>query len=304
MTENGHRWNLEHGHQRASVVQRGGALQSYSVNGFDLVDGFDDDEQPPAFNGAVLAPWPNRIRDGRWSWNGRQLQLPITEPATRSALHGLVSDVLWQAVSVATDSVTLSAPIAASAGYPFELRVTVTWSLSGDGLGCRLGAVNTGAEPAPFGVATHPFFRLPEARVDDLELLLPAGQWLETDANLLPVALRATSGTELDFTEPRALGSLRLDTAFTAVAPNVDGVGAAVLLSGGSAVTIWAEPDFPWWQVYTSDYFEPGSDRLRRSLAVEAMTCGPDAFNSGADLIVLEPGVAWSAAWGVRAELR
>ncbi|MEO6503495.1 MAG: aldose 1-epimerase family protein [Jatrophihabitantaceae bacterium] len=303
MTVNGHRWDLEHGGQRASVVQRGGALRSYSVNGVELVDGFADDEKPPAFNGAVLAPWPNRIRDGRWTWRGRQHQLPITEPSTGSALHGLVSDVLWQLEAAEPDGVTLSVAIAPSAGYPFELRVTVTWSLSADGLRCELGALNTGAEPAPFGVATHPFFRLPDARVDDLELGLPAGQWLETDSNLLPVALRQTSGTELDFTEPRSLRGLRLDTAFTAVSPDFDGVSTAVLSSRGSALAIWAEADFCWWQVYTSDYFEPGSERLRRSLAVEAMTCGPDAFNSGMDLITLEPGVAWSATWGVRAQL-
>jgi aldose 1-epimerase len=303
MTVNGQRWNLERGNQRASVVQRGGALQTYSVDGVDLVDGFADDELTTTYNGAVLAPWPNRIRNGRWTWNGHQYQLPITEPGTGTALHGLVSDVLWQLDSADADAVTLSVDIAPSAGYPFELAVTVTWSLSDDGLRCRLGAVNTGLEAAPFGVATHPFFRLPDARVDDLDLLLPAGQWLETDSNLLPVALRPTANTELDFTETRPLGSLRLDTAFTAVTPDKQGIGAAVLSSRGSTVTIWAEPDFTWWQVYTSDYFEPDSDRLRRSLAVEAMTCGPDAFNSGADLIVLQPGVPWSAAWGVRPQL-
>ncbi|HEX8093944.1 aldose 1-epimerase family protein [Jatrophihabitans sp.] len=303
MTINGQRWDLEYGAQRASVVQRGGALQTYTVDGIDIVDGFADDELPPAFNGAVLAPWPNRIRDGRWTWNGQQYQLPVTEPSTGAALHGLVSDVLWQADSVGTDAVTLSVPIAPSAGYPFELRVTVTWSLSADGLRCQLGALNTGLESAPFGVATHPFFRLPGARVDDLDLTLPAGQWLETDSNLLPVALRPTGNSELDFTEPRPLGGLRLDTAFTAVMPDFHVISSAVLTCRGSAVTIWAEPDFTWWQIYTSDYFEPDSERLRRGLAVEAMTCGPDAFNSGADLIVLEPGVPWSAGWGVRAQL-
>jgi aldose 1-epimerase len=303
MTINGQRWDLQHGGQRASVVQRGGALQSYSVDGMDIVDGFADDELPPAFNGAVLAPWPNRIRGGRWAWRGRQYQLPITEPKTGSALHGLVSDVLWQADWVTADAVTLSVPIEPSAGYPFQLRITVIWSLSADGLRCHLGALNTGTEPAPFGVATHPFFRLADSRVDDLDLVLPAGQWLETDSTLLPVALRPTENSELDFTEPRPLGALRLDTAFTAVTPDFSGVSEAVLTSRGSAVTIWAEPDFTWWQVYTSDYFEPGSERFRRSLAVEAMTCGPDAFNSGADLIVLEPGVPWSAGWGVRVQL-
>lgn len=303
MTVNRQRWNLEHGDQRASVVQRGGALQNYSVAGLEIVDGFADDERPPAFNGAVLAPWPNRIRDGRWSWRGRSHQLPITEPRTGSALHGLVSDVLWQPDSVAPDAVTLGVGIEPTAGYPFPLRLSVTWSLSEDGLNCRLGALNTGTEAAPFGVATHPFFHLPGARVDDLELRLPAGQWLQTDATLLPVALRPAAGTDHDFTEPRSLRGARLDTAFTAVGPDFEGISTAVLSAGDSAVTIWAEPDFTWWQVYTSDYFEPGSDRLRRSLAVEAMTCGPDAFNSGADLIVLEPGIAWSGAWGVRARL-
>jgi aldose 1-epimerase len=303
MTINGQRWDLEHRTQRASVVQRGGALQSYSVDGIDIVDGFADDELPPAFNGAVLAPWPNRIRDGRWTRNGRQHQLPITEPKTGAALHGLVSDVLWQPDSVGPDTVTLAVPIEPSAGYPFQLRVTVTWSLSADGLRCQLGALNTDSEPAPFGVATHPFFRLPDARVDDLDLLLPAGQWLETDSNLLPVALRPTAGSEVDFTEPRTLGGLRLDTAFTAVTPDFSGISEAVLSSRGSTVAIWAEPDFTWWQVYTSDYFEPDSERFRRSLAVEAMTCAPDAFNSGADLIVLEPGAPWSASWGVRPQL-
>lgn len=303
MTVNGQRWDLEHGGQRASVVQRGGALQSYAVNGVDLVDGFADDEKPPAFNGAVLAPWPNRIPDGRWTWRGQSYQLPITEPATGSALHGLVSDVLWQPEAVGPDAVTLSVPIGPTDGYPFQLRVTVTWSLSEDGLRCRLGALNTGAEPAPFGVATHPFFQLPNARVDDLELSLPAGQWLETDANLAPVALRQASGTEFDFTEARSLRGLRLDTTFTAVSPDFEATSRAALSSHGSALVIWAEADFCWWQVYTSDYFEPGSDRLRRSLAVEAMTCGPEAFNSGVDLIVLEPGVAWSGSWGVQARL-
>jgi aldose 1-epimerase len=94
-----------------------------------------------------------------------------------------------------------------------------------------------------------------------------------------------------------------LDTAFTAVTPDFEATSRAVLSSQGSALVIWAGADFCWWQVYTSDQFEPGSDRFRRSLAVEAMTCGPNAFNSGADLIVLEPGVPWSGSWGVQAKL-
>lgn len=285
-------WRLAFADQEAVVHARGGALRSYTVAGRPVVDGWADGELPPAFNGAVLAPWPNRIRDGAWTAAGRRQQLPVNEHDRGNALHGLVMWDDWQLVRSEPAAVELSCRVPAQPGYPYELRLGVTWALAAEGLSCELTAVNTGTGDAPFGVATHPFFGFEDRRVDELTLSLPAAQYLATDERLLPLELRALEAP---------LGSLRgveLDTAFTGLQTDADGRFRARLASDRGEITVWADDQFGWCQVYTSGMFDPADDRYRRSVAIEAMTCGPDAFNSGADLITLSPGRRWRGRWG------
>jgi aldose 1-epimerase len=293
-------WSLYHGRQWAVVSARGGALRSYQVGGRHVVDGWADRELPPAFNGAVLAPWPNRIRDGRWSDGEREHVLPINEASHATALHGLVMWTDWQLTRHTPYGLTLACRLPAQPGYPFDLRLEVGWTLTEDGLRCDLGAQNLADEPAPFGIGTHPFFGFPDRRVDELELTVPAALWLATDDRLLPLELRPTGGTELDFSTPRSLAGVRLDTAFTGLDTSAAGTSQVSLSSDGVAIEVWADAVFGWWQVYTSDMFDPSDDRHRRSVAIEAMTCGPDAFNTGAGLIQLPPGGRWRGSWGVR----
>jgi len=290
-------WPLTRGDQLAVVHARGGALRSYTVAGEPVVDGWADDELPPAFNGAVLAPWPNRIRDGRWTRNGVEHQLPVNEHDRRNALHGLVAWTDWQLVQHRIDAVELTCRVPAQPGYPHELVLGVTWSLTDAGLVCELSARNVGHAPAPFGVATHPFFSFADRGVDDLTLTLPATEYLAVDDRLLPVDVQ-------ELAEP--IGELRgveLDTAYTGLRFDADGRCRAVLSSDRGEITVWADEQFGWWQVYTSGMFDRSDPRYRRSVAIEAMTCGPDAFNSGTDLIELAAGESWSGRWGVQATL-
>ena len=301
-------WPLSHGDQRAVVAARGGALRSYRVAGRPVVDGWADGELPPAFNGAVLGPWPNRISDGRWRFAGVEHQLPVNEPDRQTALHGLVIWADWQLVSHRADAIVLSCRVPAQPGYPFDLRLQVRWSLTGDGLRCeyeaenvggRTAAENIGARPAPFGIGCHPFFGFEEHPVDQLTLTVPARRQQATDDRLLP--------TELVAADPRLpdglpLAGQSLDAAFTELDRAPDGSTEVVLSSPAGAVRIWADPAFGWWQVYTSDMYPAGSDRHRRSVAIEPMTCGPDAFNTGVDVLMLEPGQPWRASWGVRVD--
>lgn len=296
------RWNIRHGRHTATVSERGGAISRYAVNGVPVIRGVPDGEVPSAFDGAVLAPWPNRIRDGRWTFDASPQQLAITEPGTGSALHGLLAWAPWQLQGASEDAVTLSAVVLPQPGYPLSVAVSVTWSVSADGLKCLLEVRNLGERAAPFGVGTHPYFSVAGHRVDDLSLTLPAASWIETDERLLPVARRSVedSAGKNDFRQPRSLRDVSLDTAFTGVTANPDGTSTVRLAGPDGELEIWAEESFGWWQVYTSDYFDPGSERYRREVAIEAMTCGPDAFNTGQDLIVLEPGAQWQGRWGVR----
>jgi aldose 1-epimerase len=291
-------WPLAHGEQRAVVSARGGALRSYLIGSAPLVDGWADQELPPAFNGAVLAPWPNRIRDGRWRFAGIEHALPINETDRNTALHGLVMWTDWQLVSHRAAAISLTCRLPAQPGYPFELQLAVTWSLSDAGLRCDLAADNVGVKEAPFGIATHPYFGFEQHRVDELAIAIPARLRLRTDERLLPVELVAADET---FRSGRSLAGVELDDAFTELDRDPDGNSRLRLRSDRAELTVWADGGFRWWQVYTGDRFPAGSGRFRRSVAIEAMTCGPDAFNTGRDVIVLAPGEGWRGSWGCSA---
>lgn len=295
----GVQWHIASEGHRAVVVEVGGGLRTYDAAGQAILDGYGESEVCPGSAGQVLAPWPNRIRDGRYEFAGRAHQLPLTEPPRHNAIHGLVCWQRWVAVEADAASVTLECPLPAQPGYPWPLRLRTAWSVGASGLVAAHSATNLGTTPAPFGLGVHPYVWLPGVRVDDTVLRVPAATRLLTDARLLPIGAARVSGGEYDFTAPRPIGTGVLDTAFGAVEPGDDGRSRVRLSTadGARVVEVWADESFRWWQVYTGDTLTGA--RLRRSVAVEPMTCPPDAFRSGRDVVVLEPGQTWHGTWGI-----
>ncbi|SCL17905.1 aldose 1-epimerase [Micromonospora rhizosphaerae] len=296
----GIQWTIAgHGHE-AVVVEVGGGLRAYRHDGVDYVDGYAADEICPGCAGQVLAPWPNRIRDGAYTFGGRSLQLDLSEPARHNAIHGLVNWVSWHLVERSADAVTVGYDLPPSPGYPWPLRLRTRWSVGPAGLRAEQEATNVGDEPCPFGYSTHPYLRLPGVAVNDLSMRVPGRSRVLVDNRLLPIGTTAVAGTEYDFTEPRPVGPAVLDTAFGDVIRDDDGGSSVTLtaLDNSAAVRVWADREFGWWQVFSGDTLS--GERRRRSVAVEPMTCPPDAFRSGKDLIILKPGDTWRGAWGVR----
>ncbi len=290
------RWTIRSGGVHAVIGARGGGICELTVEGACVIADVGADEVPTAYDGLLLAPWPNRIPGGTWTWQGQPQQLAISEPATSSALHGLVAWSAWHPVRVADDAVELTIEVLPQPGYPGHLSLSATWSVSGDGLRCRLQARNLGNGAAPFGIAAHPYISVPGAGVDDLTLTVPATSWLQVDADLHPVELHDVPGSGYDFRADAPLAGVSMDTAFA------DRLGTESARISGPAGTVemWADAEFGWWQVYTSDYFPSDSPRYRSSVALEPMTCGPNAFNTGRDLVVLAADEVWSGEWGVR----
>ena len=295
----GAQWTISAAGHEAVLAEIGGGLREYRAKGTDYVDGYGEDEVAPGSAGQILAPWPNRIRDGSFQFGGRQHQLALTEPTRHNAIHGLVNWQPWQVVSRSGDTLTLETRVAAQPGYPWPLLVRTTWSVGAGGLEARHEAVNLATEPCPFGIAPHPYLRLPGIAVDDVVLHVPARTRLLVDGRMLPIGAAKVAGGEFDFSAPRRIGATVLDTAFGEVERDGDGRSAVTLAGpdGTPAVTMWADAAFGWWQVYTGDTL-PG-ERYRRSVAVEPMTCPPDAFRSRRDLITLEPGESWQGVWGI-----
>ncbi len=295
----GEQWVISSGEHRAVVVEVGGGLRRYTVAGVDVVDGYDADEICPAGAGQVLAPWPNRLRDGRYRFGDAQCQLPLTEPARHNAIHGLVSWARWRAEEVTADAVTVAIDVPPQPGYPWPVRVRTRWRVSAAGLRADHEAANLGTEPCPFGMAVHPYVVFPGVPIDDLTVKVPARSRLKVDSRQLPIGATSVVGTEFDFTTARRLGRSSLDTTFGDVIADPDG-GSTVTLTtvDGREARVWADSGFRWWQIFTADPL--GGERRRRAIAVEPMTCPPDALRSGRDLIVLEPGAVWRGSWTLR----
>jgi aldose 1-epimerase len=289
---------------RAVVTESGAALRELTHAGRPLVDGFGEDEMSPGGRGQLLVPWPNRIRDGHYSFGGVDLQLPLTEPKRHNASHGLARWVAWTLEEHTANSVSLQYRLMAQTGYPWTLDLHVLYDLSADGLTVTQTATNLSGSPAPFASGAHPYLTVGPGPVDSWELTLPAATRLLTDDRLLPEAREAVDDTAYDFRVARPIGGVQLNHAFTDLTRDDAGVATVTLRASasGAGVALWADAHHRWLLAYTADDVPATA---RRSVAVEPMTAPADAFRSGDDLLTLgpsgQPDDEVSVSWGIRA---
>ncbi|MEV8084183.1 aldose 1-epimerase family protein [Pseudarthrobacter oxydans] len=292
--------SIASGPYTALVTTRGGALRELRHHGRDLVVGFGPEGRIPDYRGVMCVPWPNRLADGRYTYAGKDFEAAINEPERGSALHGLATGMNWELRQAAADSVVLACRVGAGRHYPSDLEVSVTYSLGPGGLRSTVSTVNVGQAAAPYGVCPHPYLVAGQGKLDDWTLELPAHDFLEvTPDRLLPTGMKSVEGHAFDFRSPRQLGSLKIDHAFTGISRDEQGLARVrVQDPAGTGVELEWGAEWPWVQIHTAD--KPvGPDRL--GLAVEPMTCPPDAFNSGTDLVHLKPGESHAASWIIRA---
>jgi aldose 1-epimerase len=288
----GSQFLLESERGRAVVTEVGATLRSWRVDGRELLDTFPIDEIGDDFRGKVLAPWPNRIRDARYVFRGTEHRTAISEPERGGALHGLVLWDGWHPLRHSSDEVALGDMLHPRPGYPFTLELEVGYRLASEGLEGTLRATNRGAAVAPFGAGFHPSLAL-DGPLEDALLELPARTRVPVDERLLPTGPAVpVEGTGYDFRRPRRLGVAALDTCFGDLERGADGLARARLTTGGRAVTVWMDGAFPYLHVFTS----------ADGVAIEPMTCAPDAFNSGDGLLALVPGGSFSGRWGLNTQ--
>jgi aldose 1-epimerase len=297
----GDQYAIDHGDSRAVITQVGATLRSYTVAGHDVIDGFAVDERATDGRGQVLAPWPNRLTDGHYEYGGRVCQAPLNEVGRHAAIHGLVRWLDWTLVERAAATLTLACALRPQPGYEWHLDLRVTYALDDAGLTMTLQAVNIDREPAPFGLGFHPYLTLGTSTIDGLDLTIPALGVLDPGeaAGLAPIPV---AGTPHDFLQPRRIGSVELDEAFGDLSVGPDGHAVTRLTDPGSerSIELWVDNAFSYLMVYTGDQVDE-PQRRRRAVAIEPMTCPPDAFRTGVDLITLEPGKPWQGSWGLRA---
>jgi aldose 1-epimerase len=293
----GAQYRISHGDQQATITEIGAAVREYRVGDRDVFQPYGEHEFSQAFHGSVLLPWPNRIRDGRYRFDGADYQLAITEPTRMTALHGLSPWRPWSVVSHDDSRVVLSLSLLPSIGYPFFLDTEIEYGLGPEGLSVTAQSTNTGGVPLPYGIGFHPYLSGGGALLDECELRIDADRRFRCDDRLIPIGTEDVEGTPFDFREPHTLGSLSMDDAFGGILRDTSGKAWISLAApDGHTAGVWSDPSCGFWQVFTGDTL-PG-ERRRTGMAAEPMTAAPDAFNSGTGLAVLAPGESMVVRWG------
>lgn len=292
----GQRFHLRGPRSSAEITQVGAALRALTVGGVDLVPSYPDDLPTPAASGVVLVPWPNRIRDGRYTFDGDDQQLAISEPKFGNASHGLLRFGTYQPLEHTDERLVLGADVVPQTGYPFHLRTRVTYTLESDGLRVAHGIENVGARSAPVALGVHPYFQIGGVATEDLVVHSTGTTTLVVDERNIPVEEVAVDDAT-DLRGGRRLGDASLDNGYRGLERDAEGRARHTLTApDGRRLELWHDEGFRWVQVFTTDRY-PGHPL---AVAIEPMTAPANAFATGTDLDTLQPGSVLAREWGVR----
>ena len=299
----GTQWTIAAGGHEAVVVEVGGGLRAYRADGVDYLDGYGEDEICPG--GAGTGPGAVAEPDPRRPVHLRRRVAPAgadrAGPAQRDPRAGQLGRAGGRS-TVAPDAVTRRArPAAAARATRGRCGCARTWSVGADGLRATHEATNLGDRAVPVRVRRPPVpaaARRRRRRPRAAACPRAAGCW--STAGCCRSARPEGGRRRVRLHRARAGSARPCSTPRSATSTATRDGGSTRRASPRRTAArsrVWADAAFGWWQVFTGDTLH--GERHRRSVAVEPMTCPPDAFRSGRDLIVLEPGRPGAATWGI-----
>lgn len=274
--------------QRAVVSPWGASLRRYFLideNGqeIDIVWGYSGGIHKRGGQGDVLIPFPGRIGDGRYTFEGQSLQLECNDKEGPNAIHGFVRSLPWYVQGAHSNKVTfeirLDADTYAERGYPFSLAASVMYDLGASGLTCAFTVKNVGQRTAPVGVGFHPYFTVGSSVIDEAEVRIPGSGYLEFNERLVPTGkILRVAGTPWDYRQFGEIGRQRFNHCFVQLERNAQGIATASLRhpAHGRVIDVTMDSAFSAVVVYTGDAI---AGAPRTAVAIEPMTCASDAFN-------------------------
>lgn len=286
----------------AIVPKFGGNLVELNmiINGkkTNILDSYDSGEELAKLNynkSAFLLPFPNRLKNGQYQFDGKTYQFPINNTDTGNAIHGFKDFYNMEIIDYSTNedncSITLKSQyLGNNSAYPFPFDFEIQYQLGEyNEFICQVQLTNPNDFTIPIGFGWHPYFKFGDS-VNKIALTLPKVDQILVDSTMIP------TGKRTDFTafsSSQAIGNTQFDTCFK-IKEN-DGKATIELVIPHQKIKMiyWQEADkFPYVQLFT-----PSS---RKSLAIEPMTCNIDALNNGDGLLHLEKGACFKGKFGLK----
>ena len=270
-------------------------------NNYSILDGASDDSDfikymKNTYRGAKLIPFPNRIQNGKYSFEETEYQFPINEMDKNHRIHGFLYDKKLDIIEKTLQEEQASLRLGYNykgdvEGYPFLFNLQVTYSLSKeDGFKCTTEINNVDNREIPIGDGWHPYFTT-GCKIDDLFLELPTGNMIELDTNMIPTGEMVSFDS---FSTPSKIGNMKFDTTIY-LGNRVEKVSTYIYDTEADVkINIWQDTgkkSYKYLQIYIPPH--------RRSIAVEPITCNVNAFNNNDGLIILKPGESFKASYGV-----
>lgn len=288
--------------QMTVIPNVGAHIQSLVIKGQELIDGFENEEEVKTIawgKSALLYPFPNRLKDGKYQWLEKEYQFPINDNGTDNALHGFGMqrplDIANVSLNEAEATIEMTGEYDGKKDYyPWPISIKLVYKLSAeDGFSMKMEIKNESKTPIPMGMGWHPYFRLGE-KPEYAQLRLPDVAKVEIDRRMIPTGRLVAME---DFTAATTINGTQLDTGFKLFRPGKRSEAELIIPDEGK-MTFWQESGHGKFK-YLQVFIPPA----RKSIALEPMTCNIDAFNNGGGLAKLMPGKTLVASCGVNWQL-
>jgi aldose 1-epimerase len=243
---------------------------------------FFAENRPTRSGFPILFPFPNRIRDGRFTWEGKEFRLPTNDPSGKNAIHGFVCRRPWRVVDQGADGQAAwvkgefigskDAPDTLEL-WPADYRIAVTHRFTGNGLEVLAEVSNPDKEDLPWGLGYHPYFSLKPFGGDEAQVTVKANQYWELVDNLptgklLPVDAGRDLRAEVPYKQ------LQLDDVFT----DLDRPAT----TNDTVLTGWVSHGNRRLEMHMSGIFREVvgfTPPHRQAICLEPYTCTTDAIN-------------------------
>ncbi|MGC4042607.1 MAG: hypothetical protein QM758_02265 [Armatimonas sp.] len=293
---------LQHGDWKARVAPHGASLRGAWFRDDEVLTAYSGKDNKQGGQGDVLIPFPGRIGGAKYTWDGVEYTLEANDKDGPNAIHGFVRTVDWETIEQTATSATFSLDFTGALGYPFRFTARITYSVDDSGLSCYFEVQNGDTVDIPMAAGFHPYFTTGSESIETEDLELPFESVLEMERFIPTGKILDSARAGFDYYSPRPIGSTVFNSCFLKPEPDCDGLTSVKMLGNGKVVTVWMDKSFPYVVIYSGENLP--TELRRRSLAIEPMACGSDAFNHPEwGLARLAPGETLSGAWGVRASL-